>query len=247
MMEDLDIEQVLDRIEKLSSLIKRFGSIEEAIEYKTQKEKELESYENISFEKSILEKNIKKLNKLIEEQSSQISHNRKSVIDEFTLKINEYLKLLYLDDLSISLEDKEIDFSGKDSVVLKLKSTLISKVSSGEFNRIRLAFMTARCFYEKDASGVLFLDEVDANLSGKESESIAKVLLQLSKNYQIFAISHQPQLSAAANQHFMVYKQNDESEVVSLNKENRVNEIARMISGKDITKEALEFSKKLLA
>lgn len=55
-LEELDIEAVLDRIEKLSSLQKRFGSIKEAIEYKDQKQAELDSYDNISFEKTILEK-----------------------------------------------------------------------------------------------------------------------------------------------------------------------------------------------
>ena len=55
-------------------------------------------------------------------------------------------------------------------------------------------------------NGVLFLDEIDANLSGKESDAISKVLIALSKNYQIFAISHQPQLTSSANQHFWLIK-----------------------------------------
>ena len=92
----------------------------------------------------------------------------------------------------------------------------------------------------------MFLDEIDANLSGKESESIAKVLAQLSKSYQIFAISHQPQLSATAHQHFMVKKIDNKSTVQLLNTEERVSVIARMISGENITNEALEFAKKLL-
>ena len=60
-MDDTDIEEVLNRIEDLSSLNKKFGGIEEALEYKRLKQKELEGYENISFEKAILEKNVKKL------------------------------------------------------------------------------------------------------------------------------------------------------------------------------------------
>ncbi len=95
-------------------------------------------------------------------------------------------------------------------------------------------------------NGVLFLDEIDANLSGKESSAIATVLTQLAKSYQIFAISHQPQLTSSANQHFLVDKINQKSKVKVLNKEERINEISRMISGEDITKEALEFAKNLL-
>lgn len=112
---------------------------------------------------------------------------------------------------------------------------------------MRLALLTARSHYEINTNGILFLDEIDANLSGKESASIAKVLAELSKNYQIFAISHQPQLSATAKQHFMVTKDdNNISSVKELDKDERINEIARMISGKDITEEALEFARKLI-
>ena len=100
--------------------------------------------------------------------------------------------------------------------------------------------------YEINTNGILFLDEIDANLSGKESQSIAKVLEVLSKNYQIFAISHQPQLSATAKQHFLVKKTNNESFVTKLNKQQRIAEISRMISGENITDQAKEFAKQLL-
>ena len=95
-------------------------------------------------------------------------------------------------------------------------------------------------------NGILFLDEIDANLSGKESDAISKVLTRLSQSYQIFAISHQPQLTSSANQHFLVDKHNGISNVKLLNDKERVNEIARMISGENITSEAFEFAKNLL-
>ena len=144
------------------------------------------------------------------------------------------------------MEKKELDETGCDKVSFKLNNIELSKVSSGEFNRLRLALLTARSHYEIDTNGILFLDEIDANLSGKESQSIAKVLNELSKNYQIFAISHQPQLSATAHQHFMVTKDKNISSVKALDKNERIDEIARMISGENITEEALEFARKLL-
>ena len=106
--------------------------------------------------------------------------------------------------------------------------------------------MTARCKIEINTNGILFLDEIDANLSGKESESIAKVLKELSRYYQIFAISHQPQLSTSASQHFLVYKENNISTVKELDKNERINEISRMISGENITNEAKQFATTLL-
>jgi len=244
--DEMDIEHVLTRIEELSSLNKKFGGIQEALDYKKEKEKELEGYENISFEKAILEKNVKKLFEEIEELANNISKIRKENIIYLEEKINEYLKYLYLENLSISINKQMLDETGIDSIEFKLNDTELSKISSGEFNRLRLALLTARSHYEIDTNGILFLDEIDANLSGKESESIAKVLEQLSKSYQIFAISHQPQLSATAHQHFMVKKVDNKSTVKLLNKEERVDEIARMISGENITQEALEFARRLV-
>ena len=244
--EDMDIEAVLTRIEDLSSLNKKFGGIQEALDYKKEKEIELEGYDNISFEKAILDKNVKKINSEIENLAKQISQIRKENIIYLEEKINEYLEYLYLENLSITIDSQSLDDTGIDKIEFRLNDTMLSKISSGEFNRLRLALLTARSFYEIDTNGILFLDEIDANLSGKESESIAKVLSQLSKSYQIFAISHQPQLSATAHHHFMVKKVDNISTVKLLNKDERVNEIARMISGENITNEALDFARKLL-
>lgn len=244
--DEMDIEQILTRIEELSSLNKKFGGVKEALEYKKEKELELEGYENISFEKAILEKNINKLSSKLDTLAKTISRKRKENLPLLESKINEYLKFLYLENLQIHIETKTLDTSGIDTIEFTLNNTKLSKISSGEFNRLRLALLTARSHYEIDTNGILFLDEIDANLSGKESASIAQVLNKLSKNYQIFAISHQPQLSATANQHFLVKKENNISCVKPLNKKERINEIARMISGENITTEALEFSKQLL-
>ncbi|NLN00052.1 MAG: DNA recombination protein RecN, partial [Campylobacteraceae bacterium] len=68
-----------------------------------------------------------------------------------------------------------------------------------------------------------------------------------SKNYQIFAISHQPQLSSKANEHFLVQKSGEESSVKKLSKEERLLELARMVSGEKITIEAKEFANSLLS
>ncbi|CAI8199632.1 MAG: DNA repair protein RecN [Arcobacter lacus] len=100
--------------------------------------------------------------------------------------------------------------------------------------------------YDIVENGVLFLDEIDANLSGKESESIAKLLDILSNNYQIFAISHQPQLTAIAHSHYLVEKNNNVSSIKLLPYNDRINEIARMISGKNITQDAINFATNIL-
>ena len=245
-LEDINIENVLDRIEKLSALQKRFGSIEECLKYKEQKKKELESYENISFQKEKLEKDYKKINEELSLLSLEISKYRKDSAVILENKINEYLKFLYLSNAKIVLEEKQLDNSGIDNILFELNGVSLETISSGEYNRLRLALLTSMSEFDIVDNGILFLDEIDANLSGKESDAISKVLIKLSKSYQIFAISHQPQLTSSANQHFLVDKHNGNSSVKLLNEKERINEIARMISGENITSEALEFAKNLL-
>ncbi|MFW2442918.1 AAA family ATPase [Aliarcobacter butzleri] len=245
-LDDINIENVLDRIEKLSSLQKRFGSIKECLEYKEQKIKELESYENISFQKENLEKKYENLHKEIKELSQKISALRKENSKILEEKINQYLQFLYLSNAKIIFEEKSLDSTGIDEIKFQLNQVALETISSGEYNRLRLALLTSMSELDIGENGILFLDEIDANLSGKESEAIAKVLVKLSSSYQIFAISHQTQLTSSANQHFLVDKQNGKSSVKLLNKEEKINEIARMISGEKVTSEALEFAKNLL-
>jgi DNA repair protein RecN (Recombination protein N) len=245
-LEDINIENVLDRIEKLSALQKRFGSIEECLKYKEQKKIELESYENIFFQKEKLEKRYASINEELLVLSKQISIYRKKTSLILEKKINEYLKFLYLSNAKIILNEKELDSSGIDYVLFELNSVTLETISSGEYNRLRLALLTSMSEFDIVDNGILFLDEIDANLSGKESDAISKVLIKLSNSYQIFAISHQPQLTSSANQHFLVDKNSGNSIVKLLNNKERINEIARMISGENITNEAIDFAKNLL-
>ena len=245
-LDDINIENVLDRIEKLSALQKRFSSIEECLKYKEQKKEELASYENIFFQKEKLEKEFNELNTNLILLAKEISQYRKESSLILEEKINEYLKFLYLSNAKIIINEKSLDFSGFDEVSFELNGVSLETISSGEYNRLRLALLTSMSEFDIVDNGILFLDEIDANLSGKESDAISKVLKKLSNSYQIFAISHQPQLTSSADQHFLVDKVSGKSFVKELNNNEKVNEIARMISGEKVTPEALDFAKNLL-
>jgi len=136
--------------------------------------------------------------------------------------------------------------SGMDNLEIKLNATELSKISTGEFNRLRLAILALKSEFMSSNGGVLMLDEIDANLSGEESMSVAKVLKQLSKHFQIFVISHQPQLTSMGDQHFLVYKDGMISKTKELNFDEKVDEIARIISGENISQEAKKFARELL-
>ncbi|MBZ7949977.1 AAA family ATPase [Campylobacter molothri] len=243
---DFDIEKILDRIENLSFLMKRYGSIENALEILKQKKQELEHYENLSFEKKELEKKFEKAKDKLEKSTKILTQTRINNLEKLQNCLNEYLKNLYMKDAILSLDESEVISSmGKDEINLNINFANLKNLSSGELNRLRLAFIATECKILGQGSGILFLDEIDANLSGKEAMSIAMVLDELSNFYQIFAISHLPQLSSRAHNHFLVEKKGDESFVKKLNQEERIKELARMVSGEKINEEAIEFAKTL--
>ncbi len=245
-LEDVDIEEVLNRIEEISGLKRRYGSVSEAINYKEQKKLELAKYENIEIAKSDLTDRYNILSELVESLGAQLSDLREKELSHFTKALNAYLKDLYLREASITLEKEEYSLSGCDHLSVKLNDTALTKISTGEFNRLRLAILALKSEFMSKNGGVLMLDEIDANLSGEESMSVAKVLRKLSAHFQIFVISHQPQLTSMGNQHFLVYKDGTISKTKELNFDERVDEIARIISGENISNEAKKFARELL-
>lgn len=246
-LEEIDVESLLDRIEKIAQLKKRYGSIEEALEHKQKRQHELARYENIAFEKSQLEKSVAKFEREVKEKSLQISKVRALHLPLLEARLNDYLSQLYMPSLNIRLEEGTLTSLGCDLLHVNLGKVDLKRISSGEYNRVRLAFLATHNEFLLSQGGVLILDEIDANLSGKESMSVANVLKTLSSKYQIFAISHQPQLSSRADQHFFVTKDTlHVSHVHALNEEERIVELARMVSGENVSDEALRFAKTLL-
>ena len=243
-LSECNIEEILTRIEQISELKHRYGSVEEAISYKLQKQKELEHYESLDTQKESLASEIETLRAEVESQAEKISLKRQKALKKILLSFNGFLKQLYLRPASIKLIREELSIHGSDRVEIELDGTALEKVSSGEFNRLRLALLAVKSLQANDG-GILMLDEIDANLSGEESMSVAKVLSHLAKDYQIFVISHQPQLTSQADQHFFVQR-DKHSKVKMLEEEERVSEIARMISGDKITEDAIKFARGLM-
>ena len=244
-LENVDIDEILDRLADLQGLIKRFGTIEESLKYLEAKKIELKKLENLSFEKENLINEINNLKRLLLEEANKIHLKRLEGIKIFEEKLNYFLDKLYMPKATIFLKKVDLNRYGIDEAKIEINETEINSLSTGEFNRLRLALLASKIDFENKPKS-LFLDEIDANLSGEESMSVAEVLKFLSKKYQIFAISHQPQLTSKADKHFFVGKENNKSFVKELDYDERVKEIARIISGKELTKEALRYAKELL-
>jgi len=243
-LEEMDVEEILDRLSDITALQQRYGSIEEALSYKEMKEKELAGYQNIEQDKSMLEGFLQMEYVELSTLARQISTARKKEAKKLEMVLEGYLKTLKLPALHFVFEMQELGANGNDRVDAILGESKTSTLSGGEFNRVRLALM-ASTIHEEQGQGVLILDEIDANVSGDESIAIAQMIAKLSKVYQIFAISHQPHLSAQADQHIVVTKDAKMSQVIELSNEGRVHEISRIIAGENPTQEAVDFAKKL--
>lgn len=246
-LSEVNVEEVLDRLSDLTSLKNRYGSIEEAIAYKALKEKELAGYQTIEKDKTLLESFLQiEFSELmiLASRSSQIRQKEAIKVEE---EIQKYLEVLKLPNLQFVFGSTGLSENGTDSIDVMLGNSTTSTLSGGEFNRLRLALMATMIPQTKKKQGVLILDEIDANVSGDESIAIAEMIQNLAKVYQVFAISHQPHLSAKATQHIVVKKEDDKSYVKILDEEARIVEIARIVGGENATSEAIEFAKKLRA
>ena len=243
-LEEMDVEDILDRLSDITALQQRYGSIEEAIAYKDTKKKELEGYKNIEQDKGMLESFLSMEYVELSTLARQMSVARKKEAKTLEKVLEVYLKTLKLPALGFTFEAQGLDVSGADVLDVLLGSSKTSTLSGGEFNRVRLALMAAT-IEEGQREGVLILDEIDANVSGDESIAIAEMIKKLSSAYQIFAISHQPHLSALADQHIVVTKDANKSQVIELSEEGRIHEISRIIAGENPHSEAIKFAKKL--
>ncbi len=245
-LEEMDVEEILDRLSDITTLQQRYGSIEEALVYKEEKKRELAGYQNIEHDKSMLESFISMEYGELTVLAHTLSSARQKEAKNLEKVLEGYLSTLKLPALTFLFEKQTLDEKGFDTVEVMLGDSKTATLSGGEFNRVRLALM-ASTIEEGSSQGVLILDEIDANVSGDESIAIADMIQKLSTVYQVFAISHQPHLSAKAEQHIVVTKAGKESEVNVLDDEGRVEEIARIIAGENPTSQALEFAKKLRA
>ncbi len=244
-LSEINIEDVLNRLETLSSLISRYGSIKEALEYKDLKEKELLSYEHIEQDCSNLESFVEKEENALIKLAKEISKYRHKLAKFLEDELHPILERLKLPDISFKFSESNLSNLGIERVDIILDGSKSSTLSGGEFNRLRLALMSVTLSSNSSKGGIIFLDEIDANVSGDESIAIAEMIEELAKSYQIFAISHQAHLSARANQHILVYKENNISIAKILDESERIKELARIVAGEEADKEVLNFVQKL--
>ncbi len=263
-------EKLVNDPEKLDLVNQKLQSI-----YSLQKKHQVDSIEDLlAIQNDLdhkvvlvddLENKIKKLEiKLIENIkvldiiALEISNNRKKAIPVLVNQITEILTQLGMPNARFQFEIKSVENflqSGKDEIQLLFSANkgtdfgLLKKVASGgEMSRIMLAVKAILANYSKLPT--IIFDEIDTGVSGEIAHKMGDIMKAMSNKMQVFAITHLPQIAAKGNQHYKVYKsiqgESTISELKLLLQEERIVEIAEMLSGKNISDSALNHAKALL-
>ncbi|MCF6167770.1 DNA repair protein RecN [Lutibacter sp.] len=214
------------------------------------------------------------------ENSTSIISNKEEEVNNIATKINTLAQSIYkqrvksipiliskLENIlaNLGMENTRVQFNlshtnhyfenGKDELQFLISANKgtsygeLKKIASGgELSRIMLAVKSILSEYSKLPT--IIFDEIDAGVSGDISQKMAEIMLQMSSNMQVIAITHLPQIAAKGQQHYKVYKKdiadNITTKLSELTEDERVTEIAEMLGGKNITNTAIEHAKQLL-
>jgi len=258
--EEFDIkslEKIEDRIEDFRRISKKHKIAENSlIEFREILNSKLDGtyLENKKLE--ILELQYKKIEETYQQESHKLSNLRKQSSRELDNLINKELPELKLENARFEtyFENDVPTENGFDKVTFKIKTNPNSEMGSiknvssgGELCRIALAI---KVIAQKNSKTTMVFDEVDSGIGGAVSTAVGERLKKLGNTKQVIVVTHSPQVAAFGNDHFIVYKtvKNNESKInlKQLDKDQKVNEIARMLSGKETTSEAINAAKKLI-
>lgn len=195
---------------------------------------------------------------LLDEVSKNIHENRVGVVSNLTQRLSAILSQLGMSNAQFQFEiqyGENFLSDGKDIVQLLFSANkgsnfgLLKKVASGgEMSRIMLAIKSVLA--EETKLPTIIFDEIDTGISGEIANNMAEIMKQMSNQIQIFAITHLPQIASKGKAHYKVFKTIKEnttvSEIILLNENERILEIAEMLSGKNPSESALTHAKALL-
>ena len=262
-IDDLDfdagsLQQIEARLEVIYSITRKYGgSVDDVLEY----------YDNITKEYNLLtgsdessddmEKSLKRLEKRLIVAAEKLSQERHSLAKDLEAEIKQELADLYMEkaDFQVQFTKGKFNRDGNEAVEFYISTNpgegfkpLVKVASGGEISRLMLAIKSA--FSRKEDKTSIVFDEVDTGVSGRVAQAIAQKIYKIGSNGQVLAISHLPQVIAIADYQFFIEKRSDENTTVStvrlLTEEERVEEIAKMLAGSDITEMARKQARELL-
>ncbi len=255
-----DLLALQEQNDKINSLFlkHKVSEIEELIKIKDELSAEQSSFSDLETKISSLEKQIAELENSLEKQAKVLTKNRQQSIPLFKEKIESLLQQLGLEKAKVEVELTSIkDFVqfGKEKIQLLFQANsgfplkpIQTAISGGERSRVMLA--VKKIMAENSELPTLILDEIDTGVSGRIADEIGKVMQEMAENMQLIVITHLAQVAAKGNNNYKVKKSDIEgktqTQIVSLNQEEKLTEIAQLLSGSKITDAAILQAKELM-
>ena len=262
-IDDLDFDgnrlmQVESRLDLIHTITRKYGgSVDDVLEYfaKITDEYNLLTGNNLSSED--MEVELKKLEKNLVGLAGQVAQARHKIAQDLEAEIKQELQDLYMEKAQFQVRFSQGKFSreGNESVEFYISTNpgedfkpLVKVASGGELSRLMLAIKSA--FSRKEGKTSIVFDEVDTGVSGRVAQAIAQKIHKIGQNGQVLAISHLPQVIAIADYQFFIEKISNEHSTVStvrlLTVEERIEEVAKMLAGENVTEAALNQARELL-
>ena len=255
--ERLEVLEDLNR--KIFDIKRKYGNnIEEIKSYYDSMQSRLDELDQIDDLKNNLTSILNKIDEKMQKRATEIHDIRLRKISELEKSINEKIVELNIKNgkFKVDLRKKEnIDRTGYDDIDFLIRTNKGEKLSSltkiasgGEISRIMLAFKEV--FASFDDIGTMIFDEIDTGISGRTAQIVGEKILDLSESRQIISISHLPQIASLANNHILISKEDQGKFTISSSKtiegDERVYEIARLIGGVNITDTTIKSAKEIL-
>jgi DNA repair protein RecN (Recombination protein N) len=269
-----EVNRKRDRLGTINLIKKKYGgTIKAVLEYRNKIGVEFDLAENFSEKISLYEKQISILREQCGKAADNISKKRNQASSLINKEVKEVLADLGIPDSKfdvritqnksasgeeyITVKGNKYSYTAKgiDEVEFYISTNigedlkpLAKVVSGGEVSRIMLALKTILA--KNDRFPLLIFDEIDTGVSGRIAQKVGKALKSLANFYQVISITHLPQIAGLADHHFIVEKSANDGRVVSsikrLNEKERVREVAKLLSGENVTETSLKSARELI-
>lgn len=256
---DDNIDEILDRFEKIKPLINKYGSVDSIIDEKLKMEDELSYLNNLDSLYSDLIDQETSIAKHLKKKLSPINKKRDEVFLFISKELSSVLKKLNMPHASLVFQKDKIDSFNENgdynlSILISLNKNsdltpLEESASGGELSRILFSLYSIYQKNKTNKATPLLLDEIDTGIGGETAIKLAKEIDKLKKRNQVILITHSPQISIFGDKHFLIQKLENEKEnystISELNEKEYINEINRMMGNSFNQKEIKEYIKKI--
>ena len=256
----VELSEISDLLSKINNVLRKHSvdNLNDLIIIQSDLATKVSKSNNIDDEIQSLNSFIKTMESELLVLSKQLNSNRVNVIPNLVKNLKEILGDLGMKSAQFLIEISPVEdflFNGMDKLEFKFSANkgsdfklLKHSASGGEISRIMLAIKSIIANYKKLPT--LMFDEIDTGVSGEVSNKIGDIMQEMSSRMQIFTITHLPQIAAKGESHFKVYKtEMDDStttNLIKLNNQDRIVEIAKMLEGDNISNSAVAHAKQLL-